>query len=551
MQHNNVGQLNKLHSMFSAVMLSMVLAACGGSSGSGASGSDYVTEPPPELPIEPPLPAIVSTADIVVTASTPPEIRNDQRCSLIEAIINANNDDGTHPDCVAGSGADVIVLPASSSQLITAAHNSIYGPTGLPVITSAITIEGNESTIARESSAPSFRILAVAKGAELHLHKTNISGGVSVQYGDPSQGGGVGYGDPSQGGGVLNYGTLEVNNSKISNNMSALSGGGIHSEGGTLIVRDSILSGNLAEGAGGAISQVQNSGILINSECSENTARLDGGCMWVGATSTVNVTNSTIRGNFGKAGGGLRAEWNSVLVVNNSTVSENRAWGRGGGVSNGSHATVLVLNSTIADNTSDFYGGGVLAAGSFTLVKNSTVSGNSAPRGGGIATGSSGTADGTAMVKSSTIAFNQASERGGGVISIAPRSLILSHALIVGNTVMNQPSEVFEGTGTIIADEFNLFGYDGNAAVVGFQPGITDIVPSSSLGEILDAKLRNNGGPTDTHALVVGSPAIDSGDPFFSNMTAGGEWIYDQRGPGFVRFDTERGKVDIGAFEAQ
>lgn len=510
-----------------------------------ATATATVTVTPPSPP------AIASPADIVVSASTPPEIRNDQRCSLIEAIINANNDDGTHSDCVAGSGTDVIVLPASSTQLLTAAHNSIYGPTGLPVITSTITIEGNRSTIARESGAPSFRILAVAKGAELHLHKTNINGGASVRYGDPSQGGGVGYGSPSHGGGVLNYGTLEVNNSKISNNTSVQGGGGIHSEGGTLIVRDSILLGNLAEGPGGAISQVRNYGSLINNECSENTAQQDGGCMWVGATSNVNVTNNTIRGNFGKAGGGLRAEWNSVLVVNNSTVSENRAWGRGGGVSNGSHATVLVLNSTITDNTSDFYGGGVLAAGSFTLVKNSTVSGNSAPRGGGIATGSSGTADGTLMVKSSTIAFNQASESGGGVSNLTPRRpLILSHTLITGNTAMNQPSEVHNSSGTITANAFNLFGYDGNAAIVGLQIGTNDIVPSSSLSAILDAELRDNGGPTYTHALIAGSPAIDSGDPMFSSQP-GGEWMYDQRGPDFVRFDTERGKVDIGAFEAQ
>ncbi len=97
---------------------------------------------------------------------------------------------------------------------------------------------------------------------------------------------------------------------------------------------------------------------------------------------------------------------------------------------------------------------------------------------------------------------------------------------------------------------FNLFGYDGNAAIVGLQAGTNDIVPSSSLSEILDAELRDNGGPTDTHALIVGSPAIDSGDPQFSSQP-GGEWMYDQRGPDFVRFDVDRKKVDIGAFEAQ
>lgn len=539
--------------MYRSVILILVMlsAACGG--GGGSVGDGAFSQPPPEPAIEPPPPAIAFTADIVVTADTPPEIRNDQRCSLIEAIINANDDASTHSDCIAGNGADVIVLPASSTQLLAAAENSIYGPTGLPVITSAITIEGNGSIIVRESGAPAFRILAVAKGAELQLHKITIGGGASLRYGDDSQGGGVGFGGPSQGGAVLNYGALVVNNSEISENTSARGGGGIHSEGGTLIVHDSIFSGNFANGAGGAISQVRNSGTLVNNECSGNTAGLDGGCMWAGATSIVTVNNNTIRGNSSNAwGGGLRAEWNTILVLNNSTVSENWALGAGGGVSVGAHATVLVQNTTISGNVSEMKGGGVLAEGTLALVKNSTVSGNLAPRGGGIVTGTSGTTKGTTMVMSSTITLNQASQEGGGIINLSGGPLFLSHALVAGNIAMNQPSEVQDDTGSSIANAFNLFGYDGNAALAGLNAGRNDIVPSSSLSAILNTELRNNGGPTDTHALVVGSPAIDSGDPKFSNMGGiGGDWMYDQRGPGFARFDTERRIVDIGAFEVQ
>jgi hypothetical protein len=549
------GRLQEFRNMHRSVILVLVMvsAACGGGGGGGSGGGGAFAQPIPEPAIEPPLPVIASTADIVVTADTPPEIRNDQRCSLSEAIINANDDASTHSDCMAGNGADVIILPASSTQLLAAADNSLYGPTGLPVITSVITVEGNGSTIVRESVAPTFRIFAVAKGAELQLRRITIRGGTGQRYGDSSQGGGVGFGDPSQGGGVLNYGTLVVNNSEISNNTSAGGGGGIHSEGGTLIVRDSIFSGNFTNGAGGAISQVRNSGTLVNNECSGNTALLDGGCLWAGATSTVTVTNNNIRGNYSAAwGGGLRAEWNTILVLNTSTVSENRSLGAGGGVSVGAHATLLVENTTIAGNVSEMKGGGVLAEGTLTLVKNSTVSGNLAPRGGGIVTGTSGTTRGTTMVISSTITLNQASEEGGGIINSSPGPLFLSHALIAGNTAMNQPSEVQDDTGSSIANAFDLFGYDGNAALAGLNAGRNDIVPSSRLGAILDTELRNNGGPTDTHALVAGSPAIDSGDPKFSNMKGiGGKWMYDQRGPGFFRFDTGRGIVDIGAIEFQ
>ena len=549
-----VGWLKELRSLFIAVILNMVmvLAGCGGGGGSGGGGS--VTQPSPEPAIESPPPAIASAAGIVVTADTPPEIRIDQRCSLIEAIVNANADDATHSDCVAGNGADVIVLPASSTQLLTAAHNSVYGPTGLPVITSTITIEGNGSTIARDSAALSFRILAVAKGAELRLHKTTIRGGASQRYGDVSQNGGVGYGEPSQGGGVLNYGTLEVSNSEISQNTTERgAGGAIHSEGGTLIVRDSILSNNSADGPGGAISQVRNSGTLINNVCADNFTWNDGGCMWAGATSTVTVTNNTIKGNHSNAwGGGLRAEWGTVMLINNSTVSENQALGAGGGVSVGAHATVLIENSTIAGNVSELKGGGILAEGTLALVKNSTVSGNLAPRGGGIVTGTGGTTRGTTMVMSSTITLNQASEEGGGMINSSPGPLFLSHSIITGNTAMNQPSEVQDDTGSTIVNAFNLFGHDGDAALANLNAGPRDIVPSSSLSAILDTELRNNGGPTATHALIAGSPAIDAGDPKYSNMGGiGGEWIYDQRGPDFFRFDRERRIVDIGAFESQ
>jgi hypothetical protein len=85
-------------------------------------------------------------AVIQVTPGTPPSIKGDGRCSLIEAIVNANRNARTHLDCVAGSGADTIVLPAASKQVLN-------GTEVLPQITSRIVIEGRQSTISR-STAP-------------------------------------------------------------------------------------------------------------------------------------------------------------------------------------------------------------------------------------------------------------------------------------------------------------------------------------------------------------------------------------------------------------
>jgi hypothetical protein len=56
--------------------------------------------------------------------------------------------------------------------------------------------------------------------------------------------------------------------------------------------------------------------------------------------------------------------------------------------------------------------------------------------------------------------------------------------------------------------------------------------------------LQNNGGPTLTHALLPGSPAIDAGDPNFTPPP-----FYDQRGPGFDR--VVNGRIDVGLFEVQ
>ena len=97
-------------------------------------------------------------------------------CTLVDAITAANTDTATG-GCPAGSGADTIVLPAGSTQTLTSVNNNTYGPTGLPVISSVITIAGQGSTITRASGAPEFRLLAVNSTGDLTLQETTVSGG--------------------------------------------------------------------------------------------------------------------------------------------------------------------------------------------------------------------------------------------------------------------------------------------------------------------------------------------------------------------------------------
>ncbi|MGI8738666.1 MAG: hypothetical protein ACR2KU_03160 [Gammaproteobacteria bacterium] len=150
---------------------------------------------------------------------------------LIDAI-NAANDETTNP------GPDTIVL-ANSTFTLTNGFFDLGGPTGLPTIASTITIAGNGSTIARDSTASEFRILAVDSNGNLTLQQTTISGGRTTS-GVPGR----------NGGGVFNYGgALTLTNSTVSGNSTSSSdssyGGGVFSFG-PLTLTNSTISGNSA-----------------------------------------------------------------------------------------------------------------------------------------------------------------------------------------------------------------------------------------------------------------------------------------------------------------
>ena len=122
--------------------------------------------------------------------------------------------------------------------------------------------------------------------------------------------------------------------------------------------------------------------------------------------------------------------------------------------------------------------------------------------------------------------------------------------MIAGNQAGVGP-EIWNNS-IVTANNFNLFGSNGNAGVTGFTPGPTDIVPGVPLAQIL-GPLQNNGGPTQTHALVDGSPALDAGDPGGCRDSQGALLSTDQRG--FARHvdsnNDGSARCDIGAFEAK
>jgi hypothetical protein len=263
-----------------------------------------------------------------------------------------------------------------------------------------------------------------------------------------------------------------------------------------------------------------------------------GGGVWNSGTITIHtsIIEKNRAGNYG-SGSGL---WNSgTVTMRNSTVSGNRNQftggdyaGDGGGLWNS--GTVTMHTSTVSGNIGD-PGGGIWNSGTVTM-RNSTVSGNIRGDGGGIWN------SGTVTIRNSTVSGNYAGyeSRGGGVWNSG--TLLLVHTLVSGNYAYRGEPEIWSADGsTVIANRFNLFGTDGNAGVEGFTPGARDVVPTVPLSAILDPTLANNGGPTRTHALVPGSPAVDA------VMSGCPPPATDQRG---VPRPQGAG-CDIGAFEME
>jgi hypothetical protein len=347
--------------------------------------------------------------------------------------------------------------------------------------------------------------------------------------------------------GIFNDGTLTVSNSTLSGNtgrgifidtgmvtvtgstLSSNTGVGISIYSGTLTVSDSTLSSN----TGGGISS---SGTLTvnNSSLSGNTATSYGGGIY--NVGFLTVSNSTLSGNHaGSEGGGIFNASSGRLTVSNSTLSGNSA-GQGGGIFNWN--TLTVSNSTLSGNDASAEGGGIYNYTGTVTVSNSTLSGNSGEDGGGIYANSST----PVTLTNVTLTANRATFSGGGLY-VGFGSTVLHNTLIAGNfrgATGATPDDVYGRLDS--RGDYNLIG-DGTG-MSGLSNGVNGNLVGSADNPIdpLLGPLDDNGGPTLTHALLSGSPAIDAGNNAYATA-------WDQRGPGYPRI--VNGIIDIGAFEVQ
>src|SRR6266480_5708407 len=355
-------------------------------------------------------------------------------------------------------------------------------------------------TVVRASQTE-FRIFHVMPGHSVEIDGLTISGGHIT-------------GD--NGGGILNdNSTLTIAHCTVNGNaiVSASSGnnfgGGIHNSG-TMTLNQVIVNNNNAV------------------FCGCGTGVPSGG--GISNTGTMIIIAGTVQSNMGfwSAGGIYNTGMLTITgstIVNNQTGNPGHFGAYGGGIIN--DGTMTIQDSTISGNTArggDIQGGeGGGISGNNNTITNSTITGNSALHGGGVAGGGN--------IAHTTFSNNSASRDGG--------ALYLTSSLELGNTILKAGASgvnIFNNGGSFITHGYNVCSDDGS----GFLNGPGDQINTDPML----GPLQDNGGPTFTHALLPGSPAIDAGDPKFTPPP-----YYDQRGPVFWRM--RNGRIDSGSFEVQ
>jgi hypothetical protein len=509
----------------------------------------------------------------------------DAKLSLREAITKAN----------ATPGADVIVVPASPTAfLIEAAGTGEDGNlTGDFDITDSVTIRGAGAAATFIGGWSPDRVFDII-GTGPHSIQVVLQG-LTVRRGNVAgDGGGIRVANADlvvrdaavidnrasgNGGGICALDAADVTLVRATVGRNLGNGGGGLFVGGQLTGTGSTVRRNLANGLGGGINA--SAATLTSCTISANTSRIHGGgihamtatltnCTVAGNTASVNggginanfieLTGGTVRGNTAGSGsgGGITAD---SATLTSTTISGNFAGFSGGGIN---ASTVGLTRSTVSDNSAARSGGGIIA--DLATLGNCTVTGNSAQVAGG------GIFATTAGLLNCTVAANTAGTEGGGInagTAMLLNCTIAENIADVGGGLYHAPGGTFSvkntivalnlvdlaGTGPDVAGEFftsgghNLIG-DGTGAD-GFTT-VIDFMGTSS--DPLDPRLgtlKNNGGPTQTMALLAGSPAIDSGDNVANDPVNGMPLTTDQRG--FSRKKDGNGNgiaiIDIGAFE--
>jgi hypothetical protein len=253
------------------------------------------------------------------------------RCSLLAAL-----------DAVNAAGGGVIRLAPGSVHSLNrvAAVNGLEGESGLPSVTTEITIEGNGAIVERSpaTGTPPFRIFHVTPRGSLTLRNLTVRNGLTERHTD--------------GGGLWNMGTLVLDQVTVTGNTAGDDGGGIRNDG-VLRMTGSFVIANRAGGEGGTGGGLYNLPVagageatILDSILRGNQAGDRGGAIW--NSGTVRLEDSTLEGNTARVGGGAIRNTGSASLARCRIVS-NSSEGRAGGIS--ALGPVEATDSTVAGNS--------------------------------------------------------------------------------------------------------------------------------------------------------------------------------------------------------
>jgi hypothetical protein len=390
------------------------------------------------------------------------------------------------------------------------------------------------------------------------------------------------------GGGISNAGTLTLTNCTLDHDTAGNAGGGLSNLGGTATLVGCTFNHDSAGSTGGIGGGIFSFGTLsvTSSNLSNDSAGFLGGGIYIHVNSTATLTNCTLSNDSatdgGGDGGGVFVDDNSTATLTNCTLSNDKAGNGGGGVcTDGTHSTATLTNCTLS-NDSATQGGGICNTGGTVALTNCalsndsdsgllnegtatvtacTFSNDSAVQGGGLENG------GTATLTNCTFSNDSAtssSTGGGGISNAGGAILTLTNCTLANNAavngsgggIWNAQDGTLNLTNTLVAEntaavsgpdvsgdvstaDHDLIGDGSGSTIITNLGGNLEGTSTAPIDPRL-GPLQNNGGPTQTLALLADSPAIGHANNAKAPAT-------DQRG--FTRLDETGETTDIGAFE--
>ncbi len=362
------------------------------------------------------------------------------------------------------------------------------------------------------------------------------------------------------------FGTVAISGMTVQNGLSTEDGGGIRIQRGTTVLRDihiqsceasrgggiAVLAGNVTledcaltnnrAGAGGG-GHFGGSVTMLRCQVLDNSVDVpsaSGAGLFTHGDLVVRASTIARNGGLGGLGGGVFMSSARSARLEECTIESNRSH-EGAGLA-ASNSSVIIDRTTITDNTASGPGGGAYLVGTTVFVaQNSTISvnraGNIGLEGGG---GVYVTSGARVEMTHCTVTFNNGTPGGG--LFLLGRSASIGRTIIANNLSSTAGHDF---VGTLSSTGYNLIEDATPGTIDGDVSGnITGVDPA------LD-QLRDNGGPTRTHAILAGSPALDHIPPELCLDSSGVLLTTDQRG--YQRPADADGDgaslCDIGSFE--